>query len=200
MPGPAETVSTNPCPHCLAAGNVNYLRNRQGAFFTYCEGETHKFPDSDELDQLINKAKQKYPESFPQAKITPSTPPKQLSFFTVDPDNKKAIETIVGQAINGASELKAIIFGLKTENVELVQQAQTAKAAGVAAGMKLGGKPGEEIPLPDDRVLFTIDETMVETIKEHANFEGKSVQEYLQEQFNTFVEAYYCPMPQSRPA
>jgi len=199
MSSPGETVSTNPCPHCLEGGKVSYLRNRQGAFFAYCEGETHKFPDSDELAQLVNQAKKKFPEHFPQQKTPSTAPPKQLSFFTVDPDNKKAIEEMVGSPINGASELKAIIFGLKQEVTDLTQQAQTAKAMGVAAGMK-AGKPVDEVSLPEDRVIFTIDESMVETIKEHAAFEDKSVQQYLQEQFNTFVEAYYCPMPQSRPA
>lgn len=197
MSNPMETVSTNPCPHCLTAGKVSYLRNRQGAFFAYCEGETHKFPDSDELSQLVNQAKQKYPEHFPQKKVPSNTPPKILSFFTVDPENKTAIEAIIGGPINGASELKSIIFGLKNEVAELTEQAQTAKALGVAAGLKAGLKPGE-VSLPQDRVFFVIEEYLLETIKEHAAYEEKSVQEYLQEQFHTFIEAYYSPMPQQQ--
>lgn len=182
MSNPAETISTNPCPHCLTAtGKVNLLRNRQGAFYTYCEGETHKFSDSDELAALVNQAKLKFPEHFPQKKSPASNPPK-LAHFTVDPDNKKAIEELIGP-INGAGELKSAIWELKNQVIELNQAAANAAAAKVATPAS--------VTTAADQVVYRIPEVYFENISEMANYEEKNLTEYLQGIFDQYVEAFF---------
>lgn len=188
MSNPAETVSTNPCPHCLnATGKVNFLRNRQGAFYTYCEGETHKFPDSDELSALVNQAKQKFPEHFPQKKNTSNNPPK-LAHFTVDPDNKKAIEELVGP-INGAGDLKSAVWDLKNQVIELTQKLDNVSKATI-------NKNPDSPVMAAGQVMYHIGESYLENISEMADYEGKSIEEFLQGIFDQYVEAFFTPKVQ----
>ena len=57
---PGVTVSEVPCPRCRFGGvNDNFLKNREGAFFTYCDAG-HQFNDTTDMQEEIGRANAKF--------------------------------------------------------------------------------------------------------------------------------------------
>jgi hypothetical protein len=187
-----ETISNMPCPLCLVeTQKVSYLRNRPGANFTYCEGEKHKHEDTEALKNLIAVTKKAHPDKFP--KPAPATAPLNPAFFLVDPDNKKALEQLLGMPLSGASELKSAIWNYQSEIASLKEEVNKARSLGIADGIKQShGSPVQGVDT-GNRILFTCEDWVMDACKSHAEHEGKSVQEYLQEQFDAYLQVYFSP-------
>ena len=184
---PEETVSTKPCPMCLSMNKNNPLRNRIGQHETYCSAG-HKWADTEQLNFMVEQAKKIYPQAFPKPQVVKEVEPP--NFFVVDPDNKIALEKLAGVPINGAAELKGILWTFASQAREANEALSKFKTQQVAAGMA-----ADKVSIPgNDRFTLQIPEYLVGTIEDHANHEQKPVQTFLQEQFGTFLESYYSPL------
>jgi hypothetical protein len=192
---PQEVISTTPCPSCLAAGKLNMLKNRAGRFETYCDAN-HKWPDSEDLRAAVEAAKKKHPDKFPAAATPTEAEPTQ--FFTVDRTTKLLLEQLTGQTINGASELKGIVWGLVTEAKDAREEANKAKTQAIATAMKFQKtQPGVPVPVVAGEGQFTLSvpECYMESVIEQANYEQKDVQQYLQEQLSSYLESFFTVNP-----
>ncbi len=68
------TTSEVPCPRCRFGGvNDNFLKNREGAFFTYCDAG-HQFNDTADMQEEIARSNAKFGKPAPVQTSVPEKP------------------------------------------------------------------------------------------------------------------------------
>ncbi len=186
------SVSNVPCPRCRFGGiNDNFLKNREGAFFTYCDAG-HQFNDTTDMQTEIARANAKFGKPAPVQTSVPEKPkptPEEkkeaggrevsAEVLVIDQENRDRIQKILGQDIKGPSDLFGAIFSMKEE----------LKAAKGAAVSQEPGKVGP--PLRDDQIVITLPEWCGESFKDFAQGMGISLETFANQQFEEYLRGLY---------
>jgi hypothetical protein len=187
------------CPDCLPHA-ISHLTNQQGTYETFCVNSStrargpHKWDDREMLNARLAAAK----AAFPQFYTAPAAPPPAAAprDMHIDPETKQALEQLVGQPINGAGELKGVVFeavrrakDLDIEVTKLkatVNTMQKHRAAGTPAGA-----------LAPNQVVFDVPEWAEAVIDGMAEYAGKTRQQWVGDTFTEFIETF-CTAQQGR--
>jgi len=188
------SVSNVPCPRCRFGGiNDNFLKNREGAFFTYCDAG-HQFNDTADMQTEIAKANAKFGKPAPvqtsvpeKPKVTPEEKKdagaREVSgqVLVVDQENRDRIQKILGQDINGPSDLFGAIFSMK-EELKAAQNAVPQEAPG----------PGQApLTLKKDQIVIQLPEWCAESFKDFAQGMGIPIEEFANQQFEEYLRGLY---------
>lgn len=199
---PGVTVSEVPCPRCRFGGvNDNFLKNREGAFFTYCDAG-HQFNDTADMQTEIARANAKFgkpakpaPEpapvvqtSVPEVEKTPEEKVEAgareftAEVLVVDQENRDRIQKLLGQNIGGPAELFGAIFSMKEE----------LKAAKNAAPQEVPGQgPLPPLTLKKDQIVINLPEWCAESFKDFAQGMGIPIEEFANQQFEEYLRGLY---------
>ena len=197
----SSKVSTSnvPCPRCRFGGiNDNFLKNREGAFFTYCDAG-HKFNDTADMQTEIARANAKFGKPEPvqtsvpeKPKVTPEEKKESgarevtAQVLVIDQENRDRIQKILGQDISGPSELFGAIFSMKEE----------LKAAKNAAPQEVPGQG--PLTLRKDQIVINLPEWCGESFKEFAVGMGIPLEEFANQQFEEYLRGLYVDTPSQK--
>lgn len=187
------TVSNVPCPRCRFGGiNDNLLKNREGAFFTYCDAG-HQFNDTADMQTEIQSANAKFgkpapvqtsvpakPDPTPEEKKEAATREVVGEVLVVDQENRDRIQKILGQNISGPAELYGAIFSMKED----LKSAQNAAAPQNAPGQG-------PLTLKKDQVVINLPEWCAESFKDFAQGMGIPIEEFANQQFEEYLRGLY---------
>jgi hypothetical protein len=189
---PGVTTSEVPCPRCRFGGvNDNFLKNREGAFFTYCDAG-HQFNDTTDMQTEINRADAKFgkpkvvqtsvpakPDPTPEEKKQAATREFTGQVLVVDQENRERIQKILGVNITGPADLYGAIFSMKEE----LKTAQKSVAQEV---------PGQgPVALRKDQVVINLPEWCAESFKDFAQGMGIPIEEFANQQFEEYLRGLY---------
>jgi hypothetical protein len=188
------TVSNVPCPRCRFGGiNDNFLKNREGAFFTYCDAG-HQFNDTADMQNEIKAANAKFGKPDPPVVQTPvlekpkPTPEEKKEagarevtgqVLVIDQENRDRIQKLLGQAIGGPSELFGAIFSMK-EDLKAAQNAAPQEAPG-----------GQPLTLKKDQIVINLPEWCAESFKDFAQGMSIPIEEFANQQFEEYLRGLY---------
>ncbi len=185
------SVSNVPCPRCRFGGvQDNFLKNREGAFFTYCDAG-HQFNDTTDMQEEIAKANAKFgkptvvqtsvpakPDPSPEEKKQAATREYTGEVLVVDQENRERIQKILGVKITGPADLYGAIFSMKEE----------LKAAQSSAVQEV---PGQAVALRKDQIVITLPEWCGESFKDFAQGMGIPIEEFANQQFEEYLRGLY---------
>ncbi|TDI15322.1 MAG: hypothetical protein E2P05_07220 [Acidobacteria bacterium] len=190
---PGVTTSAVPCPRCRFGGvNDNFLKNREGAFFTYCDAG-HQFNDTTDMQTEVARADAKFgkpkvvqtsvpakPDPSPEEKKAAATREFTGQVLVVDQENRDRIQKILGVNITGPADLYGAIFSMKEE----------LKAAKSAAPQE--APPGQgPLTLRKDQIVINLPEWCAESFKDFAQGMGIPIEEFANQQFEEYLRSLY---------
>ena len=194
------SISNVPCPRCRFGGvNDNFLKNREGAFFTYCDAG-HQFNDTADMQEEIARSNAKFGKPAPvvqtsvpeKPKVTPEEKKEagarevSAEVLVVDQENRDRIQKILGQDIKGPSDLFGAIFSMKEE----------LKAAQNAAPQEVPGQG--PLTLRKDQIVINLPEWCGESFKEFAKGMGIPLEEFANQQFEEYLRGLYVDTPSQK--
>lgn len=196
---PGVTTSNEPCPRCRFGGvHDNYLKNREGAFFTYCDAG-HEFNDTSDMREEIARATAKFgkpkavqtsvpekPKPTPEEKKDSGAREVAAEVLVIDQENRDRIQKLLGQEIAGPSDLFGAIFSMNED----------LKAAESATKEVEGKKAIEGMTLLPDQVIITLPEWCAESFKDFAQGMGIPLQEFANQQFEEYLRGLYVDVQQ----
>jgi len=194
---PPVTTSNVPCPRCRFGGvHDNFLKNREGAFFTYCDAG-HEFKDTADMQEEIARANAKFgkpapvqtsvpekPEPTPEEKKEAADREYQGEVLVVDQENRDRIQKILGVNITGPSDLFGAIFSMKEE----LKAAEKS-----AAAPEIPGKG--PVALRKDQIVITLPEWCGESFIDFAQGMGIPLEEFANQQFEEYLRGLYIETP-----
>lgn len=188
-----EIKSKDWCPTCLLQNKVqNPLKNRPGQFYTNCDAG-HQFNDTDELNTLRAQARSKFPALYQSS--APKIDLDALSGLdiVINLEVKKAIEELVGQPITSGSDLKGLMYAYISDNKDKESELRTLRASLAMAGKRAAaaGSGGSAVALMPGQFIVTAPEWALEGIAGQAQYQGKTPQEWVGEEFNNYFETYF---------
>ncbi len=188
------STSNVPCPRCRFGGiDDNFLKNREGAFFTYCDAG-HKFNDTTDMQTEIARANAKFGKPAPAPVQTPvpekpkPTPEEKkeagareitAQVLVIDQENRDRIQKLLGQNINGPAELFGAIFSMKED----------LKAAQNAAPQEIPGQA--PLTLRKDQIVINLPEWCADSFKDFAQGMGIPIEEFANQQFEEYLRGLY---------
>jgi hypothetical protein len=189
---PGVTTSEVPCPRCRFGGvRDNFLKNREGAFFTYCDAG-HQFNDTTDMQEEIARADAKFgkpkavqtsvpskPDPTPEEKKEAATREFKGEVLVVDQENRNRIQKILGVNLTGPSDLYGAIFSMKEE----------LKAAQSSTVQEVPGKG--PLALRKDQVVINLPEWCAESFKDFAQGMGIPLEEFANQQFEEYLRGLY---------
>lgn len=192
-----KVTSADPCPRCLLMNNVNNpLMDQPGQYYTSCRAG-HKFEDTEELNNMRAQARMRYPELYrgPQAPVPPSPSELASRDIVIDPETKKAIEELANTVITGAADIKGLLFAHIRDSEDKDAELKSLRATIATMRSRASVPGGRSVALPN-QVLITLPEWAIEGgIAEHANHAGKSVEDWVSEEINSYLENYFSRAP-----
>ncbi len=190
----SSKVSTSevPCPRCRFGGvHDNFLKNREGAFFTYCDAG-HKFNDTADMQVEIARSNAKFGKPAPVQTSVPEKPkptPEEkkeegarevtAQVLVIDQENRDRIQKLLGADIGGPAELFGAIFSLK-EDLKAAQNAAPKEAPGQGP-----------LTLRKDQIVINLPEWCAESFKDFAQGMGIPMEEFANQQFEEYLRGLY---------
>lgn len=196
-----EVKSSEPCPICLLQNKnpSSPLINRPGQFYTTCLSGGHKFEDTDELNMFRAQARSKYPNLY--ASLAPTKPaaadPAILASqdIVISAEVKKTIEDITGVTFTGAGDFKGAMIAYVQDNKDKEEEikslrAKLAQGGGArSGGTSMGLRP---ITLRPDQMIITLPEWAIDGgIAQNAEHDGVSPEEWVNTQFEGWLEQFF---------
>lgn len=180
--------TTTPCPRCLPT-TLSMLANIPGRYETFCISKTgqpgpHAWNDREALDLEIARAKQQYPTAYQGPRANPPAPaPTEV---VIDPENLKFLSELAKTRITSGADIKGILFEALTTREELEKEVGKLRAAVTTMRKHAsGGTPGA---IGAGQFIVTVPEWAESDVDDRASSEGKTVQEWLQEQCTDYIE------------
>jgi hypothetical protein len=188
------SVSNVPCPRCRFGGiNDNFLKNREGAFFTYCDAG-HQFNDTADMQAEIKASNAKFgkpaapvvqtsvpekPKPTPEEKKEAGAREVTAQVLVIDQENRDRIQKLLGQDIGGPAELFGAIFSMKED----LKAAQNSAPEAV---------PGQgPLTLKKDQIVINLPEWCAESFKDFAQGMGIPIEEFANQQFEEYLRGLY---------
>lgn len=185
------------CPFCLP-GAKNVLANRPGTFETFCVNGAgapggHKWQDTEELNAAIAQAKRAYPDAYKAPPKPAEDPSLRSRDIVIDPETRAAIEELIKQPLNSASEIKGILFDAVKSSEATEAELRRLRATSAQMKRAAEGKGGSAA-LGPNQMIVTIPEWAESAIDSYAEHEGKTKEEWINEQLTGYLESY-CSSP-----
>jgi hypothetical protein len=196
-----QTVSNVPCPRCRFGGiNDNFLKNREGAFYTYCDAG-HQFNDTTDMQNEIKAANAKFgkpaapvvqtsvpekPKPTPEEKKEAGAREVSAQVLVIDQENRDRIQKLLGQDIGGPAELFGAIFSMK-EDLKAAQNAGPQEAPGQGP-----------LTLKKDQIVINLPEWCAESFKDFAQGMGIPIEEFANQQFEEYLRGLYVDTPSQK--
>ena len=187
------STSNVPCPRCRFGGvNDNFLKNREGAFFTYCDAG-HQFNDTADMQTEIARANAKFGKPAPVVQTPVPEKPKPTpeekkeegareitaQVLVIDQENRDRIQKILGVNITGPADLFGAIFSMK-EDLKAAQNAAPQEAPGQGP-----------LTLKKDQIVINLPEWCSESFKDFAQGMGIPIEEFANQQFEEYLRGLY---------
>lgn len=187
-----EVKSKDWCPICLLQNKAqNVLMNRPGQFYSNCSAG-HQFSDTEELNNMRNQARSKYPALY--ASVVPQVDPNALADqdIVINAEVKKAIEEIVSQNITSGGDLKGLLYAYVQDNKDKENEVRSLRATIATMSKRVQtAAGGSTAALGAGQFIVVVPEWAQEGLQSQADHQGKSAEEWVSEQFTDWCENYF---------
>jgi hypothetical protein len=187
-----EIKSKDWCPTCLLQNKAqNALTTRAGQYFAKCAAG-HEFPDTEELNTLRTQAKSKYPQFYASAAVPVDNPALANADIVINAEVKKAMEEIVSQNITSGSDIKGLLYAYVQDNKDKENEVRSLRATIATMSKRVqSSNSGASAQLGAGQFVVTVPEWAQEGLQGQADYQGKSSEEWVAEQFTDWCENYF---------
>jgi hypothetical protein len=188
-----EVKSKDWCPICLLQNKAqNVLMNRPGKFATSCSAG-HEFMDTEELNTMRAQARAKFPALYASEAPKVDTNALANQDIVINAEVKKAIEEIVSQNITSGSDLKGLLYAYVQDNKDKENEVRSLRATIATMGKRAHAAPagGTGAALSAGQFIVTAPEWALEGLQGQADYQGKSAEEWVAENFTEWCENYF---------